>query len=105
MILSDIPIRPQNETTTVDQGGIPVSGTRTLKSVELSATATMLEGKDVSTIEPEIESFVAERVPEENVAPAGGSVIVELGEISIIPGEAQTVSVKATYYPGMPSGA
>lgn len=100
-ILSDVKMTPIFEVTTIDQGNVPKSATRTLKGVEVSATATMLKETSLNSVETAIETFTTTRVPAEGLAPSGGSTIVELGETSITPGEAQTVSVKATYYPSM----
>lgn len=101
VILSDVKATPTYEVETVDEGSIPVAGIRTLKSVDYTMTATALEGTAAADLESAIETWCTSHAAAENLAPAGGSTIVELGEISLIPGKAQTVSVKASYYPGM----
>lgn len=101
VILSDIKMTPTFDVTTVDQGKQSRSAIRTLTGVEFSATATLLASTSVPAIEPNVEKLVSELVVSESLAPAGGSTIVEIGEVNLLPGEAQTVSVKATYHPGM----
>lgn len=101
VILTDVKATPVFETETVEQGGAAVAAIRTLKGVEFSLTATMLETAEIAAAETAIETWCATSAAENNLAPAGGSTVVEIGEISLIPGKAQTVSVKATYYPEM----
>lgn len=101
VILTDVKATPTFEVETVDSGGVPVAGVRTLKGVEFSLTATALESTSAADIETAIETWCTETAAAENLAPEGGATIVELGEISLIPGKAQTISVKATYYPEM----
>ena len=101
VILTDVKATPTFEVETVDNGGIPVAGVRTLKSVEFSMTATVLDGVEIETLEMPIETWCSSKAASEGLAPEGGSTIVEFGEVSLIPGKVQTFSVKATYYPEM----
>lgn len=105
VILTDVKATPTFEVETVEQGGVPVAGIRTLKSVEFSFTATALAATNVAAMESAIETWCTETAASASLAPAGGSTIVELGEISLIPGKAQTVNVKASYYPKMTTTA
>lgn len=100
-ILSDVSVTPAYETNTY--GKPEAAGTRRTVSIDYSATATFLENTTESALETAIETWAAGDAPTRypDSCPAGGSVIVELGQSSIVPGEAATCSFTAKYYPKM----
>ena len=100
-ILSDVSVTPAFETKVY--GNPEEAGTRRTVSIDYSATATFLEGTAESALETAIETWATGDAPKRypDTCPAGGSVIVELGQSSIVPGEAATCSFTAKYYPKM----
>ncbi len=101
VILSDISATPAWEINTY--GKPEQAATRRLVSVDYSGTATFLKGTTEAALETAVETWAKDDAPARypDTCPAGGSVVIELGQSSIVPGDAKTVQFTAKYYPLM----
>lgn len=105
VIVSDLTVTPAFETTTY--GKPEKAAVRRLVSVDYSGTVTFLSGTTETAVDTAVETWAAADAPARypDICPTGGSVIVELGQSSIVPGEAKTASFSAKYYPSIVTAA
>lgn len=101
VILSDLTVTPAYETNTY--GKPEQAAVRRTVSIDYSGTATFLENTTETALETAVATWAAGDAPTryDDTCPAGGSVVVELGQSSIVPGEAKTCQFTAKYYPSM----
>lgn len=100
-IVTDLKVAPEYEVETVDVGGVPEGGKRTLKSVKTTGTLYVLDTGSVAATETPLETLAETLATENDLAPAGGSTIVEFGDEDLTPNKLRTLSFTASYYPNM----
>ncbi len=72
-IVTDLKVAPEYEVETVDVGGVPEGGKRTLKSVKTTGTLYVLDTGSVAATESPLETLAETLATENDLAPAGGS--------------------------------